>query len=432
MIARVPIDDRFARWLWIAVWAFAFLIAIATSLSGFDAFRYPKDLLFLAEAIILAAAVAVAALVRGSFAFFSLDPAVHWLLVAIVAWTAVATIASTNRLLSIFSFGWVLAAAVIFFVASSSARSGNLWPVNLLLLGTLVNAVIFVLQEFVIWSPFEIARSDPRFGRQLVNPALLGNPNDVGVFLIPGALAALALVAAERGRRRWWYAAVAIIASAAVFLSNTLTAVAGLAAGLVALGLTRLGRKGLMVSAVLLLLGAGAIAAYPPARQEVAAVTRLARAGQLNEALSNRLGAFAASVEMVRDRPLTGVGPGTFGWQFLPYRLRAEEKNPDLLRAWNRHINFDQAHNDHLQTAAVAGIPGYALFLAAMVFLGVRSFRHDDLSDPRHRFASVLAFPLAVSFFVVAIAQFPLELAAPLNAYILLAAACVSWSEVQR
>jgi O-antigen ligase len=91
--------------------------------------------------------------------------------------------------------------------------------------------------------------------------------------------------------------------------------------------------------------------------------------------------------------------------------------------------NFGEAHNDHLQVLAGTGLVGYGFMLAAIALLASRSFiRRADDDDERARFARLASLPLAIGFSVSALAQFPLELAAALTAYLFYSALCVAWS----
>ena len=133
---------------------------------------------------------------------------------------------------------------------------------------------------------------------------------------------------------------------------------------------------------------------------------------------------------MFRDRPLTGVGPGCFAWQYMPYKVRAELAYPPLRTAFLRGTNFGEVHNDHLQLLAEEGAVAYGLSLAALVILSAISLRRRqrDTTDARYEFARLLALPLAVTFFVLALGQFPLELTAVISQFLFFAALCVGWS----
>lgn len=110
------------------------------------------------------------------------------------------------------------------------------------------------------------------------------------------------------------------------------------------------------------------------------------REGQWDRLLSYRLGPWAAAFEMIRERPLLGFGPGTFGAEFVPHRLQAEIRwstrfvNPQLISF------YAEAHCDYLQSVAELGIPAALAADGAMLalMLGLaRKIRHaEDAIDP--------------------------------------------------
>jgi hypothetical protein len=111
----------------------------------------------------------------------------------------------------------------------------------------------------------------------------------------------------------------------------------------------------------------------------------------------------------------------------MPYKLRTiDEKYPQWVRLGNE--SFGQVHNDHLQVLAETGAPGYLLFLTALVMLGMVSLRRTAIDDPRTQFARLFALPAAVTFAVLALAQFPMQLTAPMVPAIYLAALCFAWT----
>jgi O-antigen ligase len=135
---------------------------------------------------------------------------------------------------------------------------------------------------------------------------------------------------------------------------------------------------------------------------------------------------------MIRDRPLVGVGPGGFAYNFFDYKLRLQLQQRELFEH-TTEMNYGEAHNDHLQVAAEIGVPGYAMFLAALALLAsatwLRPSKPEGKTDDESRagFVRLLALPLAVSMFILALAQFPLELVAPTHVYLWAAAAIVAW-----
>ena len=143
---------------------------------------------------------------------------------------------------------------------------------------------------------------------------------------------------------------------------------------------------------------------------------------------SGRFTAILAAAQMAGEHPLLGVGPGCYGFNYYPYKLTVEAAHPKQLDSGTRSLNFGEAHNDHLQVAAVAGVPGLALMLGCIILLAGRGRALQSAIDVRSRFARTLAPMLAAAFFIVAMGQFPLELAAPLITFIYLASLCMRWS----
>jgi O-antigen ligase len=131
---------------------------------------------------------------------------------------------------------------------------------------------------------------------------------------------------------------------------------------------------------------------------------------------------------MFLDRPLVGVGPGTFSAVYMTYKDRTDEAFPQWARLGNE--SFGQAHNDHVQILAETGLPGYLIFLAALLLLASLSWRRGETStDPRERFVRTFAFPAAAAFALLALAQFPMQLTAPMVPAIYLSALCFAWTE---
>jgi O-antigen ligase len=136
---------------------------------------------------------------------------------------------------------------------------------------------------------------------------------------------------------------------------------------------------------------------------------------------------------MFRHHPISGVGPGCYAYEFLPYRVDVQQRYAGMLRLEPTALNFGETHNDHLQVLAEGGAPGYAIFLAALLFAGSLSFSGIEeplrtAVDERTTFAKLIAFPTTVSLLVLTLGQFPLHLVAPLLNALFLIAMCSDWS----
>lgn len=154
-------------------------------------------------------------------------------------------------------------------------------------------------------------------------------------------------------RRSRWAAPPALVLAAALFLSQTRSALLlGIPAGLVAvLWLTRHFKA---VGALALLLAAAYLLS-PAAIQR-----RLAGALDVNHPdTRNRIELFETGARLVRDHPWFGVGPKNVAVEALRYR--GSRDYPDWM--------YQHMHNNLLQIAAERGIPGMLLWLWWMLQL---------------------------------------------------------------
>ena len=432
--ARSNAASRLAhRFLTLLVYGAVALIPITFSTAGDDSFRFPQLLLLRAFGILTGVALVMIALTpdRDSMLRFLSQRLEVRLAGAIVLWFAITAAFSTNRGVSLGTFTTVALAALLFVGAVYAARYATMWVLLAMAVPAVVNAVVMILEESRIWHPF----GNAEFGHA-ANGALLGNPNDVGTFLCIPALLLIVIAVLSRGRARVGSALAALIVVAGLIASITVTALAAFAAGLMIFGLMHTRRR-----TAIILLATGAIAAATavktvPALQVRTAQMRSALAtGEINRVLTGRLSAYTAALEMARAHPLLGAGPGTFEWNYVEYRLRAEERYP-ALTAWpgemGGRVMFAQTHNDHLQILAETGVIGYALFAAALVVVAItgrRARAGNDGGDLRGRFARAAAVPAVAAVAILALAQFPLQIAAPSVTLLVLAAILRVWGE---
>ena len=92
--------------------------------------------------------------------------------------------------------------------------------------------------------------------------------------------------------------------------------------------------------------------------------------------LLERLNRYACAGQMARERPVTGFGPGTFQFQYLPFQrsenaTRITISEPVLERNADTYGRGGGAHSEYLQSLSETGWPGVALqfvFIAAVLF----------------------------------------------------------------
>jgi O-antigen ligase len=390
---------------------------------GADTFRLPKELFFEALSAVVFSACAIQTLLHPAAGILKRLRG-HRKGVAItlaaVLWTLITTLTSTQRILSIETLLWVTCCAMFSLSAVALLQPRQIHFLLIPFIPVTVNAIVAVLQRERIWNPWIFT---PDIEIRYRTTGFLGNPDDVGALLVVPLIAAVVLTIEYRGRARLLFGTVAAVITAGLLATETLTSVmaAGIAASLLLVRLPR--RITLAVIVAVALLIGGAFALHLPVTTRVAVVTKQLAGGEVLFATSSRLQSFSAAWRMFLDHPLVGVGPGCFGFWYVPYWVSSFYGHPEFM-GFPDH--FAEAHNDHLQTLATTGIVGYAIFCAALWL--VASGRLTKGSDPRSPFVRTFALPAAVCMTIVTLGLFPLELAAPTSVMLYFAAAVVSWS----
>ncbi len=127
---------------------------------------------------------------------------------------------------------------------------------------------------------------------------------------------------------------------------------------------------------------------------------------------------------MVRERPLTGFGPGTFAAEYAPHRVAAELRLRRRLVHPKVTSSYAEAHSEPLHAAAEIGVPATAAAIAALGFL-VWGARAAVSRGGRDRAEVVVLLALLAAGAVAALLWFPLQ--RPVTALPLLLAAGRLW-----
>lgn len=425
MVARPHAPSYMAAACWIAAIPLL-LVPLAVMPDLLDRFHVIKESIMRTQAILGAFLFAVALAFGETARFRELmhEKAIIFTAAAGLLWTVITTLLSTARASSIDSLVSVATSALVFLVVWYAAPRVPLMVFDGLVPVVLINGVLAYLQEHAIYDPF--VTDDPIVTQHLKATALIGNPNVVGSWM---ALASVLLAGASigaRGTRRWYYAFGAAAALSGVVVSETRTAIISVAAGLVLLAIGGSRKRAVVIISALALLSTVGIGLRVPVVMKVIELPRLVSEGTLEIASSGRVAPALAALEMFLDRPVLGVGPGAYGARFMEYKIRVIEQHPELVRGTTRTM-FGDAHNDHLQMLAEAGAPGYALFLA-FVTVVVLATRKAGTGHSRQRIAGIVALPLAATFLVLCLAQFPLHLAVTRHLVITAAGLIAGWS----
>jgi O-antigen ligase len=393
---------------WVA-FAAAALLPVIYAPNAQSPFGMPKTVLLRFAAIVIASIAAIAWLWgKARFDRERLrDPEV-WLPLAIVVWSAITTLASTNVQVSAFGLLYVVCVVILYAGLRAGLREIRTpVAIAILIAPALINTFTLALQYRSIWT---VTPLDPSYAPRQRLSGFFGNPDYLAVYLVAPLLLCLAAGIAFRDRR-WRYFAAAVPIALGVIVTQSITALAAVAAGIAALAIVANWRRAAAAVVVLAIAGAMVLAFYPPMRARVDTYIDAWGEADTDRLISGRTAAWIAAWEMFTDHPITGVGVHVYQYEFLPYRIRADREHHDALRFASKGTNFGEAHNDHLEILAETGLPGYALFLAVLFFVARRTFR-ATADEPHERFGRVLAVPLTVSFAVLALAQFPISIPA--------------------
>lgn len=134
-----------------------------------------------------------------------------------------------------------------------------------------------------------------------------------------------------------------------------------------------------------------------------------------------------ATLEMIRDNPVTGVGLDRFRHEHLMYQAKYFEK-PER-RKYAYLVNMEKqrhAHNEYLQVAAETGLPGFTAFMGLLIVYGaaliraVRSAAQGD-SLPAALFGAFVCFCILIAF------GFPARIPITMSLLTVLAAAAIAF-----
>jgi O-antigen ligase len=339
---------------------------------------------------------------------------------AALALAAVAALASPRRVIALDTFRTIAVMALLLPLGASRVfPKGRTACLAVFLGAAAVNAVVAVLEARRIWSPFQLET----FGGRQDTGAYAGNVGYLAILLALATIVALGILVSSTGRRAKILAAIAaVLFGAGLLVNQNLTALTALLAGAAVLFVLRFHKRAFApIGAALLGVGV-AVLAYAPLRQRAGELARAARSGNWDALVSFRGGPWAAALDMTRERPLLGFGPGTFGAEYVPHRLAAE------IRAKRRFVSplitssYAESHSDYLQVATDAGIPAALLALAAAAGLLAAVARAAwRRGDPE---TIVLAALLATAA-AAALTWFPLQ--RPITAVPILLAAGRAW-----
>ncbi len=342
-----------------------FLAEVVVLAGAASPFRLPKEAVVLA-ALSLAVAGGFIAAARCRAITIPHGPLV-WILIALPLLQVVSALWSASRLRalesSLLTVIWVVGILWLATVTTTTRRRLALVAA----FGVTISAGVMLLQIAGV-GVFNL--SAPFASKRLSLTGLTGNPADLAmaaVLLLP-----FLLTWGEDSSRPWLHRVLAVILAFAALITQTLTGVAALAALLVIwliqkrskrLWLTTLGLGALIIT-VALAAGLG--------NRLLKASNRI-QEGDWYRVFSARGDGWSAATEMIRERPLGGVGAANYTQLYYPSRLAWLTRHGGTGARAELASHFQWAHCEPLQLVAELGIFGIA-WMAAFV-LAIVSIR---------------------------------------------------------
>ncbi len=300
----------------------------------------------------------------------------------------------------------VLATAALFaWGASRASDDGSARLLGVLAAAGALTGGLAALQRWAGLFRLPLDVKEDRFWAS----ALIGNPGDVAASLVLPCL--LLWAALDRwselssGKRLLLLAGLAAT-GAGILASSSVTPLVAVAAGVLLFTLASPRRRAARTAA-----GAGVLAlALLLSGTGSRLVEKAGEAGEgrLGAALTQRDIGYLSALEMVRDHPLLGAGPGRFAAAFVPARLAAEARTGRRLVHASASAQFENAHCDPLTLAAECGVPAAlaALVLAGALVAGLAGRLRAERAEPGSPPAEVLLVLLSAAA-VLSLASFP-------------------------
>lgn len=335
-----------------------------------------------------------------------------WLLAAFIIVHLIASALSPWRALSLYTLRtWLSLFVLAFLVSQAYTRPEQIWRLFAVAAGAVSLSSVYGMFQYAGLDPFPWSIRKIEEYRNL--PSTFANPNFAGHTLVMTLSMAFFLSLREwsgksilgpRTARLFRYVCPAMVLLMGLHLYLTqirsgrlaLLAAAGLLIGYA--GLRRILRNPLHAA---LTVGVFGVLAGAVAVTGVLAFTSIDRPGEplpLDGSSILRINGYYGAAKMILDRPLTGFGPGAYRIENIRYWTPYEQRWFATEGKMNFHV-----HNDILEAAVDAGLPGAFFYLALLAFALLRSLSLAGHTDPDHR---RLGQAMAACFTVFAVDNF--------------------------
>ena len=357
-----PTPAHVRKRIWLLAAAFL-LVEIAVLPGAASPFRTPKSVLAVA-ALLLVAGLSIAGGLRRGRVPLTWSPltavlaALPVLQAVSMAWSGSPRLARDSALTTAI---WV--AGALWLATADAVERRRL--VDATAVGAAVSGIVLIAQAS--GAPLLAVGAAGPTGR-LVLTGLTGNPADLAlaaVLLLP-----LVLSAPDDSSKAWFRRVLAVLLSAAAVVSQTITALVALT---LVWGIWLIQRRSrrLWAAAAVTVVVVAAIGLATGLDERVRRQIRRVETGDWYFLLSARSDGWTAAGEMIRDRPLVGVGAANFTHAYYPSRIEWLDRTGSVGSRAELATHFRFAHCDPLQMTAELGVVGL-LWLAALALAVIR------------------------------------------------------------
>jgi O-antigen ligase len=309
-------------------------------------------------------------------------------IVAFVVWTVIAALASERPLESLLTARNALNLAALFVVVNvlsepALVRRFATW----LLAGLGLLALVALVQVAACPGP-EATGLLRKCTRARGFYSIYMTLGGVLAVLLTSALPRLLRL--QRDAR--WLAPGWLLGLGALALTYVRGAWIGFAAGAVA-ALAGLGRRGLVGLLALVVLGMALLVGLPRVRDRLTTIGTMS-----DDTTRDRVAMLEAGKRLVKEHPLTGVGPGQIK------HVYPRVATPEAMRRSTSHL-----HNSPLQIAAERGVPGLAAWLwifVAFLLRGTAALRALPADAAADRALALGALAAVVAFLVAGLFEY--------------------------
>lgn len=293
-------------------------------------------------------------------------------------------------------------------VAAGLSRDGSRWgarAATAVCLAGALSGLLAAAQRGLGLFRLPLVAPEPRF----FAAGLVGNPGDLAMALVVPAVLLFATAADAMRPPHLRGLAAAGLAATLLGMAAAEAVAPALAFGAGALVYVLLAPRKRLPALLALSLAGAIVAVSGGARRGLEKAAQLWR-GDVAAATTQRDIGVLAGAEMIRARPLLGVGPGAFSNAFVPARIAAEERSKRHLVHLSESAHFDNAHSEPLTLAAECGVPAAAAAALGLLALlaGLVRMRHGPGSEANPTTDAL--FAMLVAGLVLALGGFPLRL----------------------